>query len=79
MRWRIEPLQGKYYGTIIKRDDGASINLWLSSYGDEDDREPSVREDIAWDDVCDNHYETRLTYQTAQVICAALNAVWGEG
>jgi hypothetical protein len=63
-------LGGKYYGTAILDADGKTVcNLWLTG-GD-----PSEREDIDPEDICNDHYETERTYVTAKGIVDLMNAM----
>lgn len=83
MKATILPLKGKYYGTKIKVTDLAGH----SRYADSDtilavwvySGEPSVRQREEWGDdaddsdmMCDNHFESALSYDIALRIAAAL-------
>lgn len=67
--WRLEPLAGKFYGTTIVDAEGNSVcDIWLTA------GPPSPREDMEPEDVCDSHYESMATWQTATLICDLANA-----
>lgn len=80
-RWRLLPLEGKYYGTRIQAPNGAIITLW----GTGDDYRPSERElaeftpeeiatpDFMTDYFFDNHHEQQGDLENARFMVAALN------
>ena len=79
----LEPLRGKYYGTVIRTACGHMIEVWLA----DPTNTPSQRQLEAWDFdtmedfrsseyyadlVCDGHYENANSYRVAKKIVAAL-------
>jgi hypothetical protein len=68
--WRIAPLRGKYYGTIVEAADGEEVcEIWMP-YGP-----PSEREDLGDEEPCDSHYETQLAYDVCRMIVDGVNRV----
>lgn len=75
--WKLDPLDGKYYGTVILDSEGNKIlSLWDS------EGEPSWREKAkfrewtkeAWLDYCvDCHWESERTLQRADSVCEFRN------
>lgn len=68
--WIVEPLKGKYYGTIVKHTDtGEVINVWLGGH------KPSSRELAnGWQDGDGyDHVETLRSHKAAMYIADALN------
>jgi len=76
--WSIAPLDGKYYGTVIRDGDGRNIlSVW------EAEGEPSHRQKAwfcnwtpeAWAEYCcDTHWESAICLQLAENICRLRNA-----
>jgi hypothetical protein len=80
-RAHIEPLKGKYYGTIVLFKSGCEMyetKLWYPDGSDPSDRQledwgMTLEEAKADLMTSDNHYETKLTYQAAKALCDWLN------
>lgn len=78
--WKLAPLDGKYYGTIILDRDGEEVaTFWDHT----DAAHPSVREKASFGDwteekwaeyVCDSHWESERDYVRALAIVEAMNA-----
>ncbi len=86
---KILPLDGKYYGTKVHVDygiEGIDIVIWKSTgklskrqceywsipEGHETDAE------IRLDYLCDNHYESALSFMVADLLCKRLNNLTEE-
>lgn len=85
-KWSLEPLNGKYYGTLIK-GPGIALEIW----GHRTDGKPSEREKATWgeydpegslygserewygENMSDSHYETEGEYKLASFIVDKLN------
>lgn len=81
----IRPLDGKYYGTKIQIEYGADepiiINIWKSTgklskrqceywcIKEGQETEPEIR--LSY--LCDNHYESALTFMVADLLVNRLN------
>lgn len=85
--WSVQPLDGKYYGTIIESSDGEEIKIWHST-----GYTPSTRQLAEWgltnwdapteedlDMLSDSHWESQYSYDRACKIVAALNAAFSPG
>ena len=73
MTWKLEPLQGKYYGTRIVNDwTDDDIVIWLAF---QEDCKVSDRElERGWDAQHGyDHVESQRSYEAAMIICEALN------
>ena len=71
MTWRIKPLSGEYYGTLVEHVETADmICVWTSA-----SMPVSVRElEGGWDEEYGiDHCESQKDYEYALVICEALN------
>lgn len=74
MRAFIEPLDGKYYGTKVWTEAG-DVEIWCPN-----PRRPSDRQLQEWypmdeplsEYMCDNHYETAISYEMAQAFVRAV-------
>jgi len=76
----IQPLEGKYYGTIVELHDGARIEIWIM---DGHGITPSKRQLEKWDMtleeakdddmMCDSHFESARGYGIAEILVDALN------
>lgn len=85
-KWRVLPLEGKYYGTQVQAPNGSIIRLW----GSGEDFRPSTREleqftqkeiddsNFIQDYFCDNHYEQQGDLENAKLMVAALNGLLEE-
>lgn len=78
MRYKIAPLKGKYYGTMITKE--GSAYECLSVWGVAKKGKPSHRELDLWEGegdhseiMCDGHYEDAGDLEAAKVIVEALN------
>ena len=79
--WSVEPLEGKYYGTMIRDADGLQVaEFWDHSVPSV----PSTREkehfgddwsEAAWSEYCcDSHWESERDYVRAKAIVEAMNS-----
>ena len=73
MTWKIKPLKGKYYGTIVENTEtGEEINIWLGFVGDYRASEREIQEGWEAGDGYD-HVELQRSYVAAVLICDVLN------
>ena len=74
MYWKVKPLAGKYYGTVVENTDtGAEFRLWLGM--ETDDYAPSERELAnGWDkELGYDHVELQKCYIAACIYADSLN------
>lgn len=64
--WSLDPLKGKYYGTVVRMDAETSVNVWGNRLG-----QISPREEWFEDVMCDGHYEDLGDYSLAVFIANA--------
>jgi len=80
MKAKIEPLEGKYYGTRITLENGEGITIWVMG-----DYKPSIRQleelsmtyEEAKDDdyFCDSHFESETSFKVAVAIVETLSRI----
>ena len=80
--WRLQALEGKYYGTTILDSSGdEALEIWDHMDGPQPP-EPSEREKALWDvwsqavwdeTCCDSHWESQYDYLKAKAIVEAMN------
>ena len=72
-KWKIEPLEGKYYGTQIVNEQGSVIKVWLGEFNEgyrASDRELANGWEPDWGY---DHVELQEDYEIALEIVRALN------
>lgn len=73
MKWTIEPIKGKYYGTVVRNIETNELIVVWFPFGKT--LVVSSRElDDGWtEDYGFDHVESERSYKAATIICKALN------
>lgn len=74
--WALQPLDGKYYGTVILNCDAEEVmKIWRCEWrGAPEDNRPSSRESQTEAEIVDTHYETAISLRMAQLVIERMNS-----